>query len=302
MKTRTATLALGAVLAATGVSGPVQAQATPTPTCPIVVSHRTNPKAAPENTVAGINSVPATGAGWVEMDIADSSSGYSVLMHDKTVDRTTNGTGSVGSLSLTYLTSLSATDYAPWNSSNAPPTTGSTKVPYAWDYMNAVRANGLNGILDVQNVQTPDAAQRLLSYMDRWPGLRSRFAYMGNADKLAAMRPYAGDTLKYTLIEYPAAGTMRTAEWLQAQGASAYAIPAKDVTPAKVSYYHSAGIELWTWTSDPGYDTPAMRAQMRLAGVAMLITDYPALAMAECPLPSPSPQPSESERLLQLPE
>lgn len=284
---RRISLAIGAVLAATGLSAPAQGYALPSLECPIVVAHRANRIAAPENTVAGINSVPATGVGWVEVDPRDSVSGYSVLMHDTTVDRTTSGTGTVGAMSLGSLTALEANDYAPWNGASPPLVVGSTKVPYAWDYMNAVRANGLNAILDIQNVQTPFAAQKMLEYMDRWPGLRSKFVYMGSADELAAMRPYAADTLKYTIIEYPAAGTMRTAEWLQEQGATAYAIPAKAVTPAKAAYYHDSGIALWTWTSDAGYDTPAWRAQMRAASVDMIITDYPAEALGECPIPIP---------------
>jgi glycerophosphoryl diester phosphodiesterase len=283
--------ALASVALAAIVLAPTNpSEAAYTPACPTVVAHRTNPKAAPENTVAGINSVPATGAQWVEMDPQDSVSGYSVLMHDATVDRTTPGTGTVSEMGLNALTALSATDYAPWNTASAPPVVGSTKVPYAWDYLNAVRANGLRGILDIQKPQTPAGAQKLLEYMDRWPGMRGSLVYMGNQQELAAMRPYSGDTLAFTYIEYPAAGTMRTAEWLREQGATAYALPVKEITPGKVGYYHSEGLQVWTWTSDPGKETAANRTAAREAGVDMLITDEPATAIAECPpLPAPTP-------------
>jgi glycerophosphoryl diester phosphodiesterase len=273
----------GAVLAAAGLAGSTPASAVPGDPCPVVVAHKTNPNAAPENTVAGIASVPATGARWVEMDLRDSKSGYSVLMHDETVDRTTNGTGKVAELGLTAMTAMDANQYGPWN--GAPP----AKVPYAWDYLNAINQYGLNAVLDVKVAPTEFSAKKLLEYMDRWAGMRSRVLYMGGPSTVAAMRAYAGDTLRYSLIEYPPTGTMRTAEWLKAQGVTAYAVPAREITRDKVEYYQHNGIQVWTWTSDTGYDTPATRQAMRDAGVDMLITNMPAVAVAECPpLPAPS--------------
>jgi len=281
---RNLTLAIGAVVAAAGLVASRPASALAGDLCPVVVAHKTNPNAAPENTVPGIASVPATGARWVEMDLRDSKSGYSVLMHDDTVDRTTNGTGKVAELGLTAMTAMDANQYGPWN--GAPP----AKVPYAWDYLNAISVYGLNAVLDVKVDPTEFSAKKLLEYMDRWPGMRSRVVYMGNPSTVAMMRKYAGDTLRYTIIEYPPTGTMRTAEWLKGQGVSAYAVPAREITPDKVDYYQRSGLQVWTWTSDTGYDTPGTRQAMRDAGVDMLITNQPTEAVRECPPLPATPQ------------
>ncbi|NOZ41006.1 MAG: hypothetical protein GXP24_12395 [Planctomycetes bacterium] len=73
-----------------------------------IIAHRGNSSAAPENTFASINSAFDVGADHVEADIRLTSDGYAVLMHDATVDRTTNGSGTVASMTLADLQLLDA--------------------------------------------------------------------------------------------------------------------------------------------------------------------------------------------------
>jgi len=76
-----------------------------------VVSHRGAAAAAPENTLAGIAAGLEYGAPFIEIDVQRTKDGVIVLMHDKTVDRTTDGTGSVGELDYEYLRRLDAGSY-----------------------------------------------------------------------------------------------------------------------------------------------------------------------------------------------
>lgn len=63
---------------------------------PVKIScHRGANRYAPENTVAAIHAAAALGADYIEIDIRTTSDGKFVLMHDGTVNHTTNGTGSV---------------------------------------------------------------------------------------------------------------------------------------------------------------------------------------------------------------
>jgi len=62
---------------------------------PPVVGHRGAMAHAPENTLAGIRRAHALGATWVEVDVALTQDGETVLLHDRTLDRTTNATGPV---------------------------------------------------------------------------------------------------------------------------------------------------------------------------------------------------------------
>lgn len=250
--------------------------------CPIIVTHATNKYAAPENTVVGINSVRGTGSTWVEMDPRWSVSGYPVLMHDETVDRTTPGTGKVASLGLSQMTSLSATGDPAFPLWKSDPVYDDAKVPYAWDFFNAINKNDLQALLDVKVTPTDFGAAKLMEYADRFAGMRDRITYMASAESIKKMRSLYPD-LRYSLIEYPPPGRMATGEYLQSLGATMYNIPAREIhSRALVDYYHSYGVILSTWVSDNPWDTPEVRANMRSYGVDMITTNYPAQAIAEC--------------------
>ncbi len=75
---------------------------------PLVMAHRGARDVAPENTIAAFRAAIDLGADAVEMDIVRCASGEIVLMHDDTVDRTTNGSGRVDSLTLGALRNLDA--------------------------------------------------------------------------------------------------------------------------------------------------------------------------------------------------
>jgi len=75
---------------------------------PLVISHAACGGHAPENTLAGIREAVRLGAGAIEIDVQTCADSVPVLMHDLTVDRTTNGTGEVATLSLLQLRALDA--------------------------------------------------------------------------------------------------------------------------------------------------------------------------------------------------
>ena len=82
---------------------------------PVIIAHRgANDKADvayPENTIMGFRAAKEKyGADAVELDFGLSKDGYAILMHDDTVDRTTNGTGNFSDLTLAELKALSV-DY-----------------------------------------------------------------------------------------------------------------------------------------------------------------------------------------------
>lgn len=72
----------------------------------MVVAHRGCWKEAPENSLTAIKACIDLGAEMVELDVARTKDGILVLMHDKTVDRTTNGTGVLTDLTFEELKSL----------------------------------------------------------------------------------------------------------------------------------------------------------------------------------------------------
>lgn len=80
----------------------------PLPSDPQLIAHRGGPAYAPENTLAAFRSAIAIGADWIEMDIQMTKDGALIVMHDETVDRTTNGTGRVQDLTLEQILALDA--------------------------------------------------------------------------------------------------------------------------------------------------------------------------------------------------
>ena len=74
----------------------------------IVTSHAACKGHAPENTLAGVRAALKLGADAIEIDLHCTRDGVPVLIHDETVDRTTNGHGAVAELSLRQVRRLDA--------------------------------------------------------------------------------------------------------------------------------------------------------------------------------------------------
>jgi glycerophosphoryl diester phosphodiesterase len=75
---------------------------------PRVIAHRGGGVLAPENTLAALRLARNLGFRGVEFDVRLSADDAPVLMHDDTVDRTTNGTGRVADLHFAVLSRLDA--------------------------------------------------------------------------------------------------------------------------------------------------------------------------------------------------
>ncbi|MBC7234363.1 MAG: glycerophosphodiester phosphodiesterase [Chloroflexi bacterium] len=75
---------------------------------PLVFAHRGASAIAPENTLAAFQAAMDVGADGIELDVTRCATGEVVVMHDATVDRTTDGHGRVGELPLAALRELDA--------------------------------------------------------------------------------------------------------------------------------------------------------------------------------------------------
>jgi glycerophosphoryl diester phosphodiesterase len=73
-----------------------------------VIAHRGGPARAPENTLEAMHLGIAEGADALELDVHLCADGDVVVIHDETVDRTTDGSGAVNSMSLADIRSLDA--------------------------------------------------------------------------------------------------------------------------------------------------------------------------------------------------
>lgn len=75
---------------------------------PLIYAHRGSSTHVPENTLAAFARALEQGADGIELDAKLSADGELVVIHDQTVNRTTNGQGRVNRLTLAQLRSLDA--------------------------------------------------------------------------------------------------------------------------------------------------------------------------------------------------
>ncbi len=77
---------------------------------PLLIAHRGNRALCPENTLASFRQAVQNGADMLETDLHLTADGVLVCIHDGSVDRTTNGSGEVASLTLKEIKSLKTLD------------------------------------------------------------------------------------------------------------------------------------------------------------------------------------------------
>jgi glycerophosphoryl diester phosphodiesterase len=75
---------------------------------PLVLAHRGGASLAPENTLVAFEKARSIGVDAIEFDVRATKDGHLVVIHDETVDRTTNGEGRVDEMNLQEIRQLDA--------------------------------------------------------------------------------------------------------------------------------------------------------------------------------------------------
>jgi glycerophosphoryl diester phosphodiesterase len=75
---------------------------------PPIIAHRGASAYAPENTIAAFLKAYELGVRWVEFDIMLTADNQAVVIHDETLDRTTNGTGLISECTYDQIKTLDA--------------------------------------------------------------------------------------------------------------------------------------------------------------------------------------------------
>lgn len=114
---------------------------------PIIFAHRGDLVHAPENTLPSFSQAIQKGADGVELDVKLTADGHVIVIHDPTVDRTTNGSGKVASFALNEIRKLDAGKWFDEKFSD-------TKVPLLEEVFEAVGRDKLINI-ELTNYSTP---------------------------------------------------------------------------------------------------------------------------------------------------
>jgi glycerophosphoryl diester phosphodiesterase len=76
--------------------------------CPIIIAHRGDKTHAPENTLSAFKLAAENGADAIEFDVKLTADGRVIVLHDPTVNRTTNGMGKISQLPFAAVRDLDA--------------------------------------------------------------------------------------------------------------------------------------------------------------------------------------------------
>jgi glycerophosphoryl diester phosphodiesterase len=114
-----------------------------------VAGHRGDRAEAPENTIPALQAALDSGMEFVETDIQLSADGVPVIIHDLTVDRTTNGTGAVEDLTLAELKSL---DAGSWFD----PAFAGTTIPTLGEFLGIFSHSRKKALLELKGFWTRD--------------------------------------------------------------------------------------------------------------------------------------------------
>lgn len=119
----------------------------------VVISHRGEHLSHPENTLPAFEAAIVAGADYFELDVRTTSDGKLVLMHDATVNRTTNGKGNVRELTFDQIRALDA-------GAKFDPKFAGTKVPTFEETLNVARGR-IGVYLDCKDISPADLVAAL---------------------------------------------------------------------------------------------------------------------------------------------
>ena len=116
------------------------------------VAHRGYSSIAPENTLPAYKLAKECGFHYVETDVSFTADGVAVCLHDKTVDRTSNGRGIIGELSFEEVRQL---DFGSWKSREY----RGTAIPSFEEFILLCRNLGLHPYIEMKSNETCTAEQ-----------------------------------------------------------------------------------------------------------------------------------------------
>ena len=237
---------------------------------PWVIGHRGYSAKYPENTLAAFQAAIAAGATMVELDVMLCRDRKLVVIHDSTLERTTNGDGAVADYTLSELKSLDAgsrfdADFA------------DQKLPELSEVLDLADGRAYVNIEIKSNAyeshHPPDAVEKQVVELLRQKkmldtGLISSFD-VNILEQIASMRAAPAIAL---ISQKPA--DKNTVKMCTRLNVFSWHPDCKIVTPKQVNLMHANGIKVFPYNVNTLEDYVRVR-DMKVDGV---ITDDPALA------------------------
>lgn len=217
----------------------------------------------PENTMLAFEKAIEAGSDGIEFDVQMTKDKELVLIHDETVDRTTNGSGRVCDYTLEELKKLDASaDFAGVYGFNPIPTLREY-CAMAKDADILTNIELKNGVYEYEGME-----QMVLDILDEF-SMRDK-AMISTFNHFSALRMKALDpNMRCGLLEE--SWLVDAAAYVEKVGAECYHPWYCSMTKETVSELHAKGIEINVWT----VNTEEVMLEMLERGVDGVITNFP---------------------------
>ncbi|CAN5566396.1 glycerophosphodiester phosphodiesterase family protein [soil metagenome] len=222
---------------------------------PLILGHRGAPAEAPENTLRAFRLALEHGADGVELDVQPSADGVPVVIHDATLERTTGSRGAVAALPWSALRELRA---------------GGEPIPCLEEVADWAAASGAWLNVELKAVGAEAASLAALAQA----GVLERTLFSSFLPEVVAeVGRLAPEARRYLLTERWDANLREIAAEVEAGG---ICLENRAVTPQALHELAAARLPVVVWT----VDEPARIEALLHAGVAALITNFPARGVA----------------------
>lgn len=225
----------------------------------VIIAHRGDSSAAPENTMPAFASTTHAGAKYFEIDVRLSKDGVPVVIHDSTVDRTTNGTGVVAEMTAAELRAL---DAGSWFSDSF----ADTKIPTLDEVLAHVAASTVDVVIEYKGKWAQEGIQATVDMIEA-VGLEGRVITQSFSEKTVA-------NISQVAPELPVGWLTQTLDAsivATAQKIGADAVNPSSATAHGVALAHRAKLGVFVWTHDADPDWEELTAM----GVDGIITNRP---------------------------
>ncbi len=228
---------------------------------PLNIAHRGGAKVAPENTLEGFREGLKAGADVLELDVHLTADGRLVVIHDDTVDRTTDGLGPVREKTLAEIKGLDAGyDFPPDGAGDEHPYRGKgVKVPTLEEVYREFPDVPINVEIKGERLGVEEALRRAIEEAgaeDRTlvvcartgPILRFREVSGGRV----ATASSTGEMLAFDLLSRLGLSRLLRPSYAALQGPEYYPgrLGVHMVTPGFVRAAHELGVRVDVWTVD----------------------------------------------------
>jgi glycerophosphoryl diester phosphodiesterase len=252
------------------VAGSVGGQGKP---ATLLAAHRGGSLLWPENSLLAFRNALALGADFIEFDVHLSRDGEVMVIHDPTLDRTTNGQGAVRERTVAELKALRLKD-------RAGAVTGET-VPTLDEVTAVASQSGRRMLLEIKvdagRARYPGLEEKVLAVLDRHRMVGSTVVMAFEPATWKRMRELRPDLAVCALYSARMLGRTTLAaelETLRVAGVGFVGLEHTVVDAAALAQARHAGIQVGAWTVN---DAAAMKRLIE-AGVGVLITDQPDVA------------------------